>query len=431
LDILLISAPVKQKSRHAELAPPLGLLYMATVLRAAGYVTKVIDLNLERADLTQVRSVLEQGRPGIIGISTLTETYPAALVIADLAKQINPAIQVVMGGAHPSVLPREVASDHRVDFVVRGEGEYTLWELAEYILRHTGSLDKIAGIVYRQGDEVIVNPEREFIKDPDELPFPERRLLPLTEYECRATILASRGGCPYSCRYCAVNNIWKGKRRFRQPELVVQEMVHIIRDSISSEIVFVDDIFTLSKRYILDLCQAIKSVGRLNCEWRCTTRADLVDKELLYEMRKVGCTGITFGVEAGSQKILEIMDKRLTLAQVQLAVNLAQEAGMRVTCAFMFPHPEDTEETVREQMHFMKTLTDQEVQVSLSYTTPLPGTYYYEHANDLGIKLLVNQWDEFDMNHLQFSNRYLSLEKLAQLDQELFQHVGLDKTSYV
>jgi len=425
LDILLINAPVKHKGRHTELAPPLGLLYIATVLRTAGYSTKVIDLNLAQAELSQVRSAIEQGHPRILGISTLTETYPAALKIADLAKRIDPSLCVVMGGAHPSVLPCDVASDSRVDFVVKGEGEYTLLELAGYILQHLGSLDKIAGLIYRQGNEITINPAREFIKDPDELPFPERRLLPLAEYECRATILASRGGCPYGCRYCAVNNIWQGKRRFRHPARVTEEVAHIIRDSISSEIVFVDDIFTLNKRYVLDLCHTMKSVGRFNCEWRCTTRADLVDGSLLREMREAGCTGITYGVEAGSQKILEIMDKRLTLDQVKMAINLAQEANMRVTCAFMFPHPEDTEATIREQMSFMKELTDQGVQVSLSFTTPLPGTDYYEHAEELGIKILADKWDEFDMSHLQISNRYLSREKLAQLGHELFQYVGL------
>ena len=430
MDILLVNAPVKHKSRHADLAPPLGLLYIATVLREAGYNTKVFDLNLERASTSQVHSFLKLMRPRILGISTLTETYPAALNIADLAKQNDPTIKVVMGGPHPSVLPHDVAADRQVDFVVRGEGEYAFRELAGCLLRNQGKPSEIAGITYRQGDEIIVNPEREFIKDPDELPFPERRLLPIAEYECRATILASRGGCPYGCRYCAVNNIWKGKRRYRQPKLVVDEMAQIIQDSLSSEIVFVDDIFTLNRHYILDLCQAINDMGKLSCEWRCTTRADLVDKELLHAMREVGCTGITYGVEAGSQKILEIMDKRLTIDQVKLAVSLAQEANMRVTCAFMFPHPEDTMETVREQIRLMKSLNDQGVQVSLSYTTPLPGTDYYERADELGITILMDKWDDFDMNQLQITNKHLSREQLAELDSEIFQFVGLDRTSY-
>lgn len=425
MDILLVNAPVKRKSRHSELAPPLGLLYIATFLRSAGYVTKIIDLNLEGVDLPQVRTALAQGRPGIIGISSFTETYPAALQIAGLAKQVCPDTRVVMGGAHPSVLPRDVASDDCVDFVVRGEGEYTFLELAGYILHGIGSLQDIAGIAYRQGGEIKLNHEREFIQDPDALPLPERRLLPITDYECRATILASRGGCPYGCRYCAVNNIWKGKRRFRRPERVVEEMRCIIRDSISSEIVFVDDIFTLNRGYVLELCRIMNSAGKLNCEWKCTTRADLVDEEILREMRGVGCAGITYGVEAGSQKILEIMDKRLTIDRIKMAVDQAQKAGIMVTCAFMFPHPEDTEETIREQMRFMKELADREVQVSLSFTTPLPGTDYYERAEELGINILVDKWDEFDMSHIQISNRHLSREKLAELEQEIYQYVGL------
>jgi len=425
LDILLVNAPVKRKSRHTKLTPPLGLLYIATVLRTAGYSVRIIDLNLEGVDLAQVRLLCEIGRPGIVGISALTETYPAALNVAGIAKQINPRVQVVMGGSHPSVLPKDVASNALVDYVVIGEGESTFLELAGYILQNSGRLDGIAGIAYRQSDQVVISPERGFIEDPDSLPFPERRLLPISEYEGKATILASRGGCPYGCRYCAVNNIWKGKRRYRQPGRVVEEMRSMIRDSISSEIIFVDDIFTLNKPYVRDLCHAMKSHGRLNCEWICTTRADLVDAELLREMQGAGCAGITFGVEAGSQKILDVIDKHLTLAQVKSAVTSAQAAGMQVTCAFMFPHPEDTEETVREQMRFMKELTEQGVQVSLSFTTPLPGTDYYERADELGIKILEQNWDDFDMSHVQITNRHLSLEKLTELEKELYQYVEL------
>ncbi|MFC1847083.1 B12-binding domain-containing radical SAM protein [Chloroflexota bacterium] len=428
MDILLINSPVKRRNRHAGLAPPLGLLYIASVLHKAGYGVRVIDLNIIAGTETdQLQALIGQSHPKIVGISTLTETYPTALKIAQITKQLNPAVYVVMGGAHPSVMPNEVLSAETVDAVVKGEGEYGMLDLADCLIRGKGVLADISGIAYKVGKDIRTNAERDFIINPDELPLPARRLLPLDKYECPATILASRGGCPYGCRYCAVNNIWKGKRRFRQPERVVDEMLQILRDGVSSEIIFVDDIFTLNSRYVLELCKVMKNTGQRLITWRCTTRADLIDEDLLEEMHEAGCTGITYGVEAGSQKILEVMDKRLTLDQVRTAVISALDKGMRVTCAFMFPHPEDTEETVREQISFMKMLTDLGAEISLSFTTPLPGTDYYEHADELGIKILADKWDDFDMSHLLISNRYLSQEKLAELELEIFRDVGLDR----
>jgi radical SAM superfamily enzyme YgiQ (UPF0313 family) len=368
---------------------------------------------------------MEQHPPRILGISTLTETFPAALKIAQLAKQANPSVFVVMGGAHPSVMPNEVLSYGEVDFVIRGEGEYTMRDLADCLIRGKGNLSDIAGLTYREGAGIRANPERDFLKNPDQLPVPDRRLLPIHEYEAPATVLASRGGCPYGCRYCAVNNIWKGKRRYRQPEKVVEEMVQLRRDGVASEIIFVDDIFTLNKPYVTKLCEVMKKNGDPLITWRCTTRADLVDKVLLDKLHASGCTGITYGVETGSQRIMKVMDKRLTLGQVRTAVAQALAKGMRVTCAFMFPHPEDTEETVREQINFMKELNALGAQISLSFTTPLPGTYYYEHTEELGIKILADKWDDFDMSHILITNKYLSQEKLAELEYEMYRDVGL------
>ena len=201
----------------------LGLLYIATFLRSAGYATKIIDLNLVYAEVDKLQTIIELMPPKILGISTLTETFPAALKIAQLAKQINPSLYVVMGGAHPSVMPNEVLSHEEVDAVIIGEGEYTMRDLADCLIAGKGKLSDIAGLVYKEGAVIRANPERDFLNDPDLLPVPDRQLLPIHEYECPATVLASRGGCPYGCRYCAVNNIWKGKRRYRRPEKVVEE----------------------------------------------------------------------------------------------------------------------------------------------------------------------------------------------------------------
>ncbi len=143
-------------------------------------------------------------------------------------------------------------------------------------------------------------------------------------------------------------------------------------------------------------------------------------------MYEAGCYNITFGVEAGSQKILDSIGKGITLDQVRNAVSTALDIGIEVVCAFMFPHPEDTEETICDQKQFMKELLDMGAVENLSSTVPFPGTYYYENAKDLGIKILVDSWDEFDAKHLIISTKYLSEEKLSSLLKELVQDVGLE-----
>ncbi len=423
MDVLLVNAPTPSLSKHAGLAPPLGLSYIAAVLIKAGYDILVKDFNASGFHPRLLKGTLERKAPRILGISAHTETYLSGLKIAELAKQVNPAITVVMGGTHPTVMYQEVAKEKNVDVVVRGEGEYAMLELADSIIRNKGNLAQIKGIAYQENGVLKTTPERPFIKDLDELPFPARGLFPMPMYEISGAVLTSRGGCPFSCHFCAVNSIWKGSRRFRKPEKVIEEILHIFKYEDVQEINFSDDTFTLDKRRVMELCGLLKKTLRLR--WRCSTRVDLVDRELLKEMHEAGCYSIQYGIEAGSQKILDSIGKKITPKQVREAVRTTLDVGIEVTCSFMFPHPEDTEETIGEQKELMKELMEMGSLLTMTSTTPLPGTYYYEHADELGIKILADSWDEYDGKHLMITTKYLSKEKLKYLLEELIQDVGL------
>ena len=221
MDVLLVNAPVKMASKHSSLTPPLGLSYIASVLLKSGYDVSAVDFNISGSDTSSMKRVLERESPSILGISAHTESYLGGLEIADIAKQINPETVVVMGGPHATILYDQTAREKSIDFVVIGEGEYTMLELAHALIGKQNSLAEIRGIAYKEGGEVRVTPERPFIEDPDELPFPARELFPLPLYESGGNVLMSRGGCPFKCHFCAVNNIWKGKRRFRRPDKTV------------------------------------------------------------------------------------------------------------------------------------------------------------------------------------------------------------------
>ena len=426
MDVLLVNAPVKKMSRHAGLAPPLGLAYIASVLLRAGYNISAIDFNISDLDLPRVKKILEREAPRILGISAHTETYLSGLKIAEIAKQVNPETIVVMGGTHPTIMYQEAAVEKDIDVVVRGEGEYTMLELANCLIRNKGNLAQIKGIAYRENGVVRTTPERPFVKDPDELPFPARGLFPLPLYQSPGTVLISRGGCPFDCDFCTVNTIWKERRRYRKLEEVVEEIIYIFKYEQVQEIIFSDDTFTLDRRRVIELCDLLKALKEPSqIRWMCSTRVDLVDKDLLEKMYEAGCYSIQYGIEAGSQKILDSIGKGITLEQVRDAVSTSLDVGMEVTCSFMFPHPEDTEETVREQIRLMKELRKMGVTETLSATTPFPGTYYYEHADELGIKILADSWDEYDCKHLIITTKHLSKEKLNSLIEELVQCVGL------
>ncbi len=427
MDILLVNAPAKRISKHAKLNPPLGLAYIASVLLQAGYDVSAIDFNVGDFNPVRLIKVLEDRAPRILGISVHTETYLNGLTIAEIAKQVDPSITVVIGGPHATIMYEEGAGEKNVDVVVRGEGEYTMLELAEAIIRKKKDLGRIKGIAYREDGKIKTTMERPFIENPDDLPFPARGLFPLPLYASPGTVLISRGGCPFNCLFCAVNNIWKGRRKFRKPEKVIDEILFIINNEQAQEITFVDDTFTLDRGRVIELCRLLKNMKEsLHLRWKCSTRVDLVDQELLEKMQEAGCNSIQFGVEAISPKILDSIGKKTTPEQVRNAVKTARDVGMDVVCSFMFPHPEDTEETIRELKQFMIELGKMEVEELLSFTSPFPGTYYYKHADELGIKILTDRWDEFDAKHLVISTKNLSVDKLQSLLKELIRDVRLE-----
>ncbi len=391
-----------------------------------GVGVSAFDLNVGGMDPAYVRAILEAEKPRVLGISAQTETYLSGLRIAALAKEVDPHVAVVMGGPHPSARLREVAAEEHVDFVVSGEGETTMLELTEALLSGGRRFEEIRGIGCKQEGGVCVTPERPVIGDVDALPFPRRDLFPLGLYQHPGTVLTSRGGCPYNCSFCAVNTIWRGRRRFRSPERVAEEVGVLLNDLGLERVTLADDAFTLDRNHALAVCERFKRVeAPWPWEWDCSTRADLVDEEVIAAMREAGCRGVQFGAETGSQEILDTIGKRIQLEDVRRAVAMARGAGLDVLCSFMFPHPMDTEETIRLQARFMIEIVEMGAKIGLSFTTPYPGTRYFEEARALGITILAEDWDDFDAKHLVMETANLSREKLHALFKELVREVGL------
>jgi anaerobic magnesium-protoporphyrin IX monomethyl ester cyclase len=424
MEIVLINAPVTKISPHSKLALPLGLAYIASVLLQEGRRVRAIDFNVNGLNLRRVDNIVNQN-PSVIGISAHTETYPNALIIAKRIKELDRTIKIVLGGPHASILPQQVLQEVAIDYVVVGEGEATMSELVQYLLDGKGKLEDIKGIGYRdESGQTKLNQRRELL-DPDNLPYPARDLFPLEFYQEEWNISTARGGCPFQCPFCSASFIWEGRRRPRSPESIIEEIKVLYEQRGATYTFFSEDLFTVNKKWVKKLLDLINQLD-YRIQWGCATRVDCVDEQLLAEMANAGCKSIQFGVESGSQRILDSV-KGITKEQVENVIKACKKLNIDVASSFMVPFPQDTKETIRETKEFIKVLYDAGSKIYMSYTSPYPGTHFYQNREELGIKILTDKWDEFDAKHNIIETRHLSNHDIEELVNEIVAYTGLRK----
>lgn len=424
MEIVLINAPVTKVSPHSKLAIPLGIAYIASVLLQEGREVGAIDFNISGLNLRRVDNIVRQ-KPAIVGISALTETYPNALKIAKRIKELDDSVVIVLGGAHASILPEQVLQEDAIDFAVIGEGEATMSELVRYLLDGTGHLEEIKGIGYKDNEGQVQIHQRRKLLDPDTLPYPARDLFPVEFYQEKWNISTARGGCPFQCPFCSGSAIWEGRRRPRSPENIIEELKMLYEQRGATYTFFSEDLFTVNKKWVNQLLTLINQLD-YPIKWGCATRVDCVDAKLIADMAEAGCVSIQFGVESGSQRILDSV-KGITKEQVVKVIRACIQANIHVASSFMVPFPQDTRETLSETKEFIKRLYDEGSQIYLSYTSPFPGTDFYLNREKLGIKILTDHWDEFDAKHNIIETRNLQAKEIEELVQEIADYTGLRK----
>ena len=427
MKVLLFQAPVSIRSPHAHLSPPLGLAYVAQYLLDQVHSVDLIDLNVTGLNPLRIQATLNRVRPNLVGISSHTETYPNALALAALVKKHDPSTPVLLGGPHTSILPLEVLAEPDVDYVAVGEGEQTAAELARALEDGDGAavLGLISGLGYKQAGVPVLNHSREPL-DAADIGRPARQLLSLEFYEDAHNVLAARGGCPYRCPFCSASYLWGGRRRMRPVADVLAEVRDVIRDYGAQHVFFVDDILTLDRAWLDELMDAI-SAGGGGFTWGCATRVDRVDAELLARMGETGCTGIQFGIESGAQEILDSV-KGIQKDDALEAVRSAVAAGINVSCSFMIPFPDDTEETLAQTAAFMEDIRAAGGKLLISYTTPFPGTMFYERAEKLGLTILTRDWSLYDCKHMVMRTKNFSAERIKALAEGIANGLGLSQT---
>lgn len=363
---------------------PLGLAYIAGILVKYGHIVKCIDLQVESENKLDI----EIHNCDIVGISTLTPNIKEAWRIAKKAKENNKL--VIIGGPHPSVLPDESLSTGYIDIVCRGESEYTIVD----IVNGNIPLGQIKGISYIENGFIKHNPDREYISNLDEIPFPLRTSFPLDKYRLFLhkgknvmTILTSRG-CPNNCNFC-YKGISGRVYRMRSVNNILQEWEQILKLG-ADEIGIVDDSFTVNRTRVIEFCDALIK-EKMNIYMEGSSRVDTVDKDMLIKMRQAGYWRIAFGIESGSQKILDIIGKNITLNDIIKSITWAKESGMKVTGFFMIGNYGEDKNTINETIEFAKKLPLDYIQFTIA--VPYPGTHLYNMIKENG-RFLFKEWSE-------------------------------------
>lgn len=372
-----------------------GSMYLTAMLLGEGHSVEVLDLLISEASREKVERALIGSSPEIVGVTSVTMTFPMAAEILGWVKDCRPDVITLMGGPHVTfAAERSLRECPATDIVVRGEAEITILELV-HALASGSDFSPVPGITFRCREEILSTAERPLVGDLDTLPFPAWDRLPLARYRAlpaKVGVLSSRG-CPYGCIFCVGHRMVGRKGRFRRPERVVDEMSWLAAYGFSS-IGIDDDLFTLDHEHAMAVCREIRS-RRLPITWHAFARADTVTPDLLQAMREAGCTDICYGIESGSQTILDRIGKRITLTQARNAVKLGQDAGIQILASFILGLPGETRETLKQTDAFARSLG---CRFGFHVLAPFPGTRVQAEAEQFGIRILTDRWDLYDAN---------------------------------
>jgi radical SAM superfamily enzyme YgiQ (UPF0313 family) len=415
--VLLISPPYTRFKGLVQRFFPIGLGYIAAILKQSGHEAVVynaenpgFDEGVESWGLSnrltafehylarvrndedpvwrEVRGVLETVKPDAVGISCMTVTFEIAKRVMGMARQYNPAMPLVWGGPHPTEVPGSVIREDVADFVVAGEGELTARELFDRLASGRRSYDDIGGIWYKKDGLPVANPTRAFLPNLDDLPFPDKRAMLNPHGYSRALmadfsgdIVASRG-CPHECTFCSVMNVWGRSVRWRSPENVIREIEETKRHFGTLEFHFWDDTFTIHRPRTVSVLKALID-SKVNVTWTCLTRADRLDPELVDLMKDAGCYQVFLGLESGSDRQLQMMKKKITTAEGRRAAKLLNEKRLFWSALMMVGLPEETEEEILQTWSFLKEIEPPEIVFSVF--APFPGTELYERSRELGL----------------------------------------------
>jgi anaerobic magnesium-protoporphyrin IX monomethyl ester cyclase len=377
--------------------PPLGLLYIGAVLEKEGIEVEIVPADVLKMGWPDIARKIRDGRPDIVGVTSTTENRFQSFQLIRLAKKAYPPALTVMGGPHASMAAEDaLAHIPELDIVVRGEGEETTLDLCRALERKkdANGIGHVSGITHRKNGQVISSPPRSPIFNLDGLPFPAFHLVPFEKYSFQVdvpgkgrlpavNIITSRG-CPFNCNFCATPVNWGRAVRTRSPLNVIREIESHIEKYGSRVVHFYDDTFNLSVKRMEDISNLIVE-RKLPIHWLCEIRVDLMTKPLLAKMREAGLFYVSFGIEAGSERVRSsIINKQVKLKDFQNVVAWSKELGVIPNPFFIFSHPTETWEEAQETIRLIERYKG-EVEASVAILHVYPGTPLEKTAKEIGL----------------------------------------------
>ena len=405
--VILVNPPLmledrygKDMKRFGAVSEPLGLAYIAGYLESLKIPVRIIDSQAEGMTIADVVASILSGNEGIVGITLLTPYFRVVKALCRQIRRNGPDRTIILGGPHCTVLPERTLNEiPEADIVCIGEGEITLSEIAQ--ANDNSCLSTINGICFREGYTIVKTGIRPPIQDLDQIPPPARHLLPMKKYHLTAsrvsgnsycpTILVARG-CPFSCTFCSRTF----GRTFRAHSVgrILSEIQALIDAYRISQVNIEADTLTVNKTFIKALCNGLIESGiSRQIRWTCESRVDTVDEDILSLMHQAGCWQISYGVETGSQHLLDSINKSISLKQIEQVFQLTKKAGMTIRGFFMLGLPGETPEESRATINFAKKLNPLWAQFTI--TVPYPGTKMYEELDRQG-KIRTHNWESYN-----------------------------------
>ena len=403
---LLVNPPFSVSERYGSdmkkfggVSEPLGLAYLASSLEKNGFSVRIIDAPAEGFSSRDIVESCITEEVNLIGVTFLSPMFSSIKKLAEQVKRYHPEVTIIAGGPHPSALPERTLEEiPSIDIICVGEGERTIVEVAEY-LSGKREIKDIKGIAYRDGNQIRLNSPRPMENSLDSLPPPARHLLPMNEYKLTATRTKGSGfcptiilarGCPFNCQFCS----HPFGRTFRHHSVnrIMEEVTELIENYEITQVNFEADTLTINKAFVMELCNAIID-RKLNIAWTCESRMDTIDEEMLRIMKKAGCWQISYGVETGSQRLLDYIVKGLTKETIIETFRITKKIGISIRGFFMLGLPTETKKESLKTIRFAQKLNPLWAQFTI--TIPYPGTPMFQQLQREG-RIQHYNWTDYN-----------------------------------
>jgi anaerobic magnesium-protoporphyrin IX monomethyl ester cyclase len=393
--------------------PPLGITSLAGFMRDKGYDVGLYDGCAVKANTQSVLEEVKKFKPDMVALTATSAIVDHAFAVADVVKEFDKNIKVVIGGPHATELPYHALKNKNVDVILRGEGEMSLLELCKNF-SNKGELKDVKGIGYVEGGKVKLTPPMPLMSNLDELPFPAYDLLPVglysSPYSMRKPfmVMLRTRGCPFDCTYCEIPNVYDRSYRIQSPERSLKEIDYLVKTFGVREISFKDAIFNVDVKNTMAFCDLLIE-RNYDLKWCGNARVDNFTLECAQKMKKAGMFSVTFGLETGDAQILENIRKRATLEQGRNAVKVAKQAGLDVVANFMVGNPGESHQSIKNTIKYMKELDP--TFAYMGFCTAFPGSELRRQAEQNGWLVqkdpIAVRYEDVQMNATSLTNAEL------------------------